>query len=46
MKQYTALCAGVMVFKGSMEEVIQFIRNMEASLDRAKEHSPWTVGLA
>lgn len=46
MKQYTALCAGVVTFKGSMEEVIQFIRGMEASLDRSKEHSPWTVGLA
>ena len=31
---------------GSMELVVHVIRHLESMIDRAKEHSPYTIGLA
>jgi hypothetical protein len=42
---YTALHKGIIVFRGTLQEVVEFIRGQESTLDRYTQHSPWTVGV-
>ncbi len=45
MEQYEVLKNGKSTgVVGSMELVVHVIRNLEAMIDRAKEHSPYTIG--
>jgi hypothetical protein len=48
MKTYQVLKNGnpVPMSKGNLEEVVDHIRILEDGLDRYKEHSPYTIGLA
>jgi len=46
IKGYTALCNGSRVMSGTLQEVVEFIRFQESTMNRATEHSPWTIGIA
>ena len=44
-KSYEVLKNGKnMGFVGSLEEMVKYIRFLEAFIDRSKEHSPYTIG--
>lgn len=45
IKGYTALCNGSAVMSGTLQEVVEFIRLQESTMNRATEHSPWTIGM-
>jgi hypothetical protein len=45
IKGYTALRNGSAVMSGTLNEVVEFIRLQESAMNRATEHSPWTIGM-